>query len=339
MKRVLRERESLLVIMIVVLIIIITSTNSVFLRSDNLVDILRNASVLGILACGMLLVILTGGIDVSVGAVTAANTCICGMLLKNVTDNIPLVFVICMVCGMLMGLGNGLLISRLRIPPIVVTLGTYNIVNGLMLYATKGTWITGLPDSFTIGFGQASFFNTYVESADRVVGLPIQVIFFIASIIVTWWLLRYTRFGRSVYALGGNREAAIRSGYNVKRSETLIFVYMGLLAGFAAVVHVSIFRQIDPSSFLGYEINVIAATVIGGVSINGGYGSILGAILGVFFMTILQNGLILMRIPTFWQKIVTGLVIIIVVSVDMYTEFLRNKNRLKVDVEDVAARQ
>ena len=325
-----------MLVVIIVLMIVISLFNSVFFRLDNLMDILKNASVLGILSCGMLLVVLTGGIDVSVAAITAACTCVCGVFIRDVVNSIPLTIVVCILFGLTLGLGNGLLISRLKIPPIVATLGTASIIYGLVKYITNGSWITGIPDSFAVDFGQISFFAVNVEGLNRPIGLPVQVIFLIIAIAVTWWLLKYTRFGRSVFAIGGNRESAQRIGYNVRKSEPLIYMYLGGLAGFASVAYVSIMRQVDPNSFVGYELMVIAATVIGGVSINGGYGSVMGAMLGVFLMTILQNGLILMRIPTFWQQIVTGLIIIVVVSFDMYSSYLREKNRRKVDVSNTA---
>jgi simple sugar transport system permease protein/ribose transport system permease protein len=335
MKRIFKKRESLLAIMIAVLIIVISIGNPVFLRLDNLMDLLENASVLGILVCGMLLVVLTGGIDVSVSAVTAACACICGVLVTSITDNILLVFILCMICGAGMGLANGLLVSQLKIPPIVATLGSYGIIYGLIHYILNGQWITGLPESFTVDFGAYSFFSIYVKDIGRSVGLPVQVVFLIIAVAVTWWLLKHTRFGRSIYALGGNREAAERSGYNVKKTEMLLYSYLGLLVGFASVAHVSIYRNVDPDNFIGYEITVIAATVIGGVSIKGGYGSVSGAMLGVFFMTIMQNGLTLMRISSYWQDIVTGLVIIIMVGIEMYSRYMGEKNRPKVDVEDI----
>lgn len=335
MKKFLKGRETLLLVMIIALMVIISIANPVFWRLDNIMDLLKNATVLGILACGMLLVVLTGGIDVSVGAVTAACACIIGTFLIEVTGNILLAFVIAIACGAAMGLGNGLLISLLKIPPIVATLGTFNIINGLVKYITNGNWLTGIPDNF-IQFGQTSFFQTQVEGVKTPVGLPIQVIFLVIVIIVTWYLLKYTRFGRSVYALGGNRESAQRIGYNVVKTQIVLYIYLGVLAGVASVVHTSIYRQVDPNSFAGWDLKVIGATVIGGTNINGGYGSVFGAILGVFFMTILQNGLILMRIPTFWQQIVTGIVIIVAVSLDAYSHYRSEKNRLKVDVADAA---
>ena len=333
MKKFLKGRETLLLIMLIALMIIISIVNPVFWRVDNLMDLLKNAVVLGILSCGMLLVVLTGGIDVSVGAVTAACSCIIGTILAQVTDNILLSFIVGIACGAGMGLGNGLLISLLKIPPIVATLGTFNIINGLVKFITNGTWITGIPDSF-IQFGQTSFFQTQVEGVKTLVGLPVQVIFLAIVIIITYLILKYTRFGRSVYALGGNRESAQRIGYNVTKTLILLYMYLGALAGVASVVHTSIYRQVDPNSFAGWDMKVIGATVIGGTSINGGYGSVYGAMLGVFFMTILQNGLTLMRIPTFWQQIVTGIVIIVAISSDAYSRYRADKNAVKVDVAE-----
>jgi ribose/xylose/arabinose/galactoside ABC-type transport system permease subunit len=231
-----------------------------------------------------------------------------------------------------MDLLNGLLISLLKIPPIVATLGTFNIINGLVRYISNGVWITGIPENF-IRFGQISFFRRHVEGVNVPIGFPIQVLFLVVVLLITWALLRYTRFGRSVYAMGGSRESAQRLGYNVTKSQILLYMYMGGLAGVAAVIHTSIFRQVDPNAFAGFDIKVIGAAVIGGVSITGGYGSVFGAMLGVLFMAILQNGLILMRIPTFWQQIVTGVIIVFVVGVDGYSRYHKEFNRLKVDVE------
>jgi ribose/xylose/arabinose/galactoside ABC-type transport system permease subunit len=167
------------------------------------------------------------------------------------------------------------------------------------------------------------------------VGLPVQVVFLIAAIMFTWWMLKYTRFGRSIYAMGGNREAAERVGFNTRKTEMLLYAYLGLLAGFAAVVHISIYRNVDPDNFVGNEIAVIAATVIGGVNIKGGYGSVFGAMIGVLFMTIMGNGLTLMRVSTFWKDIITGLVIIIMISIEMYSHYLKEKNRRRVNVIDM----
>jgi len=332
-RKFLKGRETLLLLMIIALMLVIAAINPVFWRLDNIMDLMKNATVLGILSCGMLLVVLTGGIDVSVGAVTAACTCIVGTFLLEVSDNIPVTIILSVACGAAMGLSNGLLISLLKLPPIVATLGTLAIIYGLVKYLTNGTWLAGLPDNF-IEMGQISFFATKVEGVKTLVGLPVQVIFLIIVVFVTWWILKYTRFGRSVYAIGGNRESAERIGYNVVKTEILLYMYLGILAGIAAVVHTLIFRQVDPNAFSGWELKVIGATVIGGAAISGGYGSVYGTMLGVAFMVILQNGLILMRITTFWQLIVTGLIIIVVISVDTYTRYIAEKNRLKVDVAE-----
>lgn len=332
MKRLLAKKELTITLMLIVIMVVISIVNPVFLRLDNFMDILRSNCVLGILACGMLLVILTGGIDVSVGAVISASSCIVGTFLISVTGNIFLAIVVGVLSGAVMGLVNGLLIAKLGIAPIVITLGTLSIINGIVKYTTNGTWITNLPDNF-IQFGQISFFGVPVEGVNKLVGIPIQVIFLVAIVFITWLLLKYTMFGRSVYAIGGNRVSAERIGYNVKKTEILIYTYLGALAGIASVVHTSIYRQVDPNSFTGYEIQVIAAVVIGGASSTGGYGSVLGVMLGCALMSVLNNGLILMRIPTFWQKIVFGLIILLAVSFEAINKQRIEKKSVRVDVE------
>lgn len=330
---VLKKKETSILFMILIISAIITIVNPVFLRIDNIIDVIRGNTVLGIMACGMLLVIITGGIDISIAAIIAASACVVGTFLKSVSSNIILAAVVGIATGALIGLGNGLLIANLSIPPIVSTLGMLSIVNGVVKFATNGTWITDIPKSF-VAFGQYYLFEFKVEGISSKVGIPVQVLILIGVALLTWAILKYTMFGRSVYAFGGSESAAQRIGFNTKKTQILVYSYMGAVSGIAAFVHTSIFRQVDPNTFAGYEIQVIAAVVIGGTAVSGGYGSVLGTLLGVAFMAILNNGLILMRIPTFWHQIVIGAIIIIAVAMDAISKQKLEKNRFTVDVDD-----
>jgi simple sugar transport system permease protein/ribose transport system permease protein len=337
LSRVLKSKEISTLFMIVIVSIIITIVNPVFLRIDNIIDLLRGNTVLGIMACGMLLVILTGGIDISIAAIIAASACIVGTLLISVTNNILLAVLVGVASGAVMGLINGMLIAQVNIPPIVSTLGMLSIINGIVKFATNGTWITNIPQNF-IDFGQFYLFETKVEGITSKIGIPVQVLILIGIALITWLILKYTMFGRSVYAFGGSENAAQRIGYNTKNTQVLVYTYMGAVCGIAAFVHTSIFRQVDPNTFAGYEIQVIAAVVIGGTAVSGGYGSILGALLGVAFMSILNNGLILMRIPTFWHQIVIGIIIIVAVSMDAINKVRLEKKRVIVDIDETDER-
>ncbi|MGI9951717.1 ABC transporter permease [Moorellaceae bacterium AZ2] len=332
MRQLTKSKELWIFIILIVLSALISARSTVFLRPDNLIDLLKNNAVLGIMALGMTLVIITGGIDVSVGAVVAVLTVIIGKFMVNVGGNLPQVFLLAIGSGVLLGLVNGILIALANIPPIVVTLGTMSIINGLMLYYTNGSWISDLPSWF-IDFGKLTLFK-FTDAGGNTVGIPIQILIFLAMVLLTWALLKYTLMGRAVYAVGGNPVSARRVGINIGRTLIFVYAYMGFLAGVAAITHTSIMRQVDPNAFLGFELQVIAAVVLGGASLTGGTGSIIGTVLGVLFMAVLNNGLILTHIPTFWQKIIVGLIIILAVSFDVIQRKRTEKSLPKIDVEN-----
>ncbi|WP_054935331.1 ABC transporter permease [Moorella stamsii] len=332
MKRSVKSKETWILLMLIVLSVLIGTRSNVFFRPDNLLDLLKNNAVLGIMALGMTLVIITGGIDVSVGAVVAILTVIIGKFMVTFGGNLLLTFLVAITGGIIIGILNGTLIALAHIPAIVVTLGTMSIINGLMLYYTNGTWINNIPAWF-IDFGRINILKFPIASGDMV-GIPIQIVIFLVMALLTWALLKYTLIGRSVYAVGGNPVSAKRVGINIERTLIFVYAYMGFLAGVAAVVHTSIMRQVDPNAFLGFELQVIAAVVVGGANIMGGSGSVLGTLLGVLFLAVLNNGLILTHIPTFWQKIIVGLIIIFAVSFDVVQRRRIEKNLPKVDVEN-----
>lgn len=328
--KLIKSKEFILLIVVLLISLIISMKNIVFLRSDNIIDLLRNNAVLGIMAVGMLLAILTGGIDVSVASMIAAITVIIGHFLINISDNIILVFLIASISGLIMGFINGFLISKLKIAPIVVTLGTMSIISGMMFYITKGAWITGIPESF-IEFGRKIVFKIPSQNG-LYLGLPVPTLFFIICALLTWFILKYTVIGRGIYAMGGNPVSARRLGYNTDAITIFIYSYIGFLVGIAAVIHTSIMRQVDPNAFCGFELKVIAAVVLGGASILGGSGSVFGTMLGVVLFSILSNGLILMHIPVFWHSIVIGIILLVSVSIDVMQRKMAKKTQIRVDI-------
>ncbi|HUX12593.1 MAG TPA: ABC transporter permease, partial [Spirochaetia bacterium] len=216
--------------------------------------------------------------------------------------------------------------------PHRVTLGTMSIIYGVMFYVTGGNWVnSGIPQSF-ITFGRIDIGHFHTAAGERT-GVPIQFLFFVAAAIVTWFLLRFTMFGRGIFALGGNRVSAERAGFNIPRITVLVYLFEGILIGIAGVVHTSIVRQVDPNAFNGFELQVIAAVVLGGTSILGGYGSLFGTVLGVSLIAVLNNGLTLMRISSFWQRIIIGLVIIVAVSVDIIRKKRAEARQTRVDID------
>jgi len=329
----LRSKELVIFLVLVAICGIVTIVNPVFIHPSNIMDIFLMNTVLAIMAFGMLVVILTGGIDVSVGAMVATVTMVVGNFMAHVTGNLFAVFLVGIGTGAILGFLNGLLIAKLRIHAIVVTLGTMSIIYGAMFYITGGEWVTQerIPQNFQ-QFGRTVFGHIPTVNGGAT-GLPIQFLFVLLAVAVTWALLRFTMFGRSVFAIGGSRISAERAGFRIDRTVILVYLFEGILVGTAGVVHTSIVRQVDPNAFNGFELQVIAAVVLGGASILGGSGSVLGTVLGVALIAVLNNGLILMRVSSYWQQIIIGLVIILAVSMDIIQKRRTEQRQTRVDVE------
>jgi len=249
----------------------------------------------------------------------------------RVCDNVVLGFVVATVVGTLLGAINGLLVSTVKIPPLIATLGTMSVINGVMIYSTNGAWITGLPDAL-VNFGQKRLFS--IQVTDKITtGIPIQILFLIAIALLTWFLMKYTLFGRGVYALGGDGASAQRIGFNTKKIQFWIYEYLGFVSGLASMVHTSVMRQVDPNAFKGYEMTVLSAVVIGGTNIAGGYGTVSGVILGVVFLAIVNNGLVLSRVSSYHQSIIVGLMMLLAISFDAIRKKRVESNRSRIDVE------
>jgi ribose/xylose/arabinose/galactoside ABC-type transport system permease subunit len=326
-----KMKELPILLVLIAISITITIVNPSFASVENLLSLLKSNLTLAIMSLGMLVVILTGGIDVSVASVITAVTFIVGNFLNKVSSNLFLTIAAACLSGTLAGFLNGCLVARLRIPPIVATLGTMSIVQGLVLYITGGKWIINLPDNF-VAFGKVSLFQVTLDNG-RHVGFPVQGLMLIAAAALTWFILKRTIIGRGLYAIGGNLESAERIGFKSKRILAFAYAYCGALVGLAAVSHTSIMQNVDPNAFLGFEMQVIAAVVLGGASTTGGVGSVLGTLLGVAIFCVINNGLILMKIPTFWQKIAVGVIIIVSISIDMLQKTRTERRQVRVDVE------
>ena len=322
MSKLLKKKEFGIFLVIIILSVLLTMLNRVFIRPDNLIDVAKGNVVLGIMALGMLPVLISGGIDLSVSSTIALSAVIAGKLMVNFSSNLFVVLLVCILVGAAVGFVNGIIIAKLKIPPIVTTLGTMSIVIGCVLFYTNGDWITNLPAWFS------TFGNT------KILGLPIQVLFLVLAGVITWFMLTYTLTGRGIYAIGGSQSSALRVGYNVERIQIFIYTFCGCMAGLAGVIHTSIVQQVDPNTFTGMELNVIVAVVIGGASTMGGIGTVLGTYLGVALMAILKNGLVLAKVPTFWQKIVMGLIIVFAVSFDVINRKREQQKLERVDVEE-----
>jgi len=277
-----------------------------FLTANNLLNILDQVTILGILALGMTFVIITGGIDLSVAAVLALAMMVLGWTSHNAGWPLGLSILAAIVVGGLCGLANGLGITIAKLPPFIATLAMLSIARGLANVITDGQQIVGYPDWFT------------ALSTERHFGfLTISAVVLVVLLVLGWAFLRYRPGGREVYAVGGSAEVARLAGINVKRVTASVYILTGLLAGLAGVVLASRLDSSNPGAAVGLELDVIAAVVIGGASLSGGVGRVPGTVVGVLIIGVLRNGLNLLSVSPFVQQIVIGVVIALAVMIDV----------------------
>ena len=299
----LKNEQFTLVLTLLVLSIIMTMLSDKFLTSGNLINILRQVSQYGICAIGMTMVILLGGIDLSVGSVQALAG-VTAVYVLNQTGSIVLAVIAGIVTGALIGLINSLIITKMNISPLICTLGTMSIISGVSLVATKAV---------SIPVSDKAYMNLGIG---RIGPFPIPVVILLILIIVFYFVLNHTVFGRYIYAIGGNRDSADLAGIPVKKVIIITYIVAGMLTGLAAVILSARMGSGQPSAGTGFEMSVIAAVIIGGVSLSGGRGSLVGAMIGVLTLYVLTNGMVLLDISSFWQDIMRGVLIILAVFVD-----------------------
>jgi ribose/xylose/arabinose/galactoside ABC-type transport system permease subunit len=300
-------KNFIIIFAILLEIIVFAMLSPAFLSFDNGVNIALSIAVIGILAVGMTFVILTGGIDLSVGSVVAlAGVCAAIVTLK--TGSALAGFSVALFIGIICGAFNGTIVAYFKVPPFVVTLAILTIARGLAFIVAEGRSIGDLPESFS-RLGKASIY-----------GIPFSVILMLLTFAVGWFILANTTFGRYVYAVGGNAEAAFLAGVNVKKITLRVYVFNGVLVGIAAIVLASRLGAGVPNSGSQYELDVIAAVVVGGTSLSGGRGSVIATLFGAIFIAILNNGLNLAGIDPYLQKIALGTVILFAVLADRFNK-------------------
>jgi ribose transport system permease protein len=287
-----------------------------FLSTDNIFNILRQVSVVGIAAAGMTCVILTGGIDLSVGSTIGMVGVITALFIspgKGWGLGLPLGLLAGLACGLLLGLANGFIVTKLRLPPMIGTLGAMTSARGAAYLITSGKPIFGFPKGFEkIGQGYLWI-------------IPIPVIVMICVLVFTYILLNKLRMGRYIYGVGGNEEASRLSGVDVKRIKYFVYSYCGVCCAIAGIVLLSRTNSGTPKAGTSYEMDIITAVVLGGVSINGGEGKITGVIAGILIMGVLANGMIITGLSDYVQRVVQGLVLIAAVAFDAYAKQIKHK--------------
>ena len=288
---------------LVLLCVVITFVSPAFMTLSNITNVFTQVSTNAIIAVGITFVILTGGIDLSVGSTVAISGAFAASIIKS-TNNVFLAVLAAGIVGIVIGLINGLLISKGKLQAFIATLATMTIFRGATLVFTNGTPISKLPENFVnIGNGKLGF-------------IPIPVIITVIVLVIAIYVLTQTRFGRYLYALGGNEDSARLSGINTTKIKTLVYVISGFASSIAGVIIASRIGSASPNAGTGFELDAIAAVVIGGTSLAGGEGRITGTIIGALIIGVLNNGLNLMNVSPFYQSIVKGLVILIAVLLD-----------------------
>jgi rhamnose transport system permease protein len=326
MKTLIKHREIQLLAAIVALTLLIAIRFPVFVEPSNLANVYNDTSILIILALGQMAVILTRCVDLSTAAVLA----LCGMvaaMLNNLYPDIPvpLLVLVAILSGGLLGAINGLMVWKLDMPPIVVTLGTMTVYRGVIFLLSDGKWINAheMTDSFK------------ALPRDQLAGLPVLSWASLAAILIMVVVIGRTALGRSFFAVGGNANAAIYAGIDPGRTRFFAFVISGALSGLAGYLWIARYAVAYVDIALGFELDVVAACVIGGVSIAGGIGSVPGAVLGALFLGIIKNALPVINVSPFWQLAISGTVIILAVAFNARAE--RKKGRVILKHAEVAA--
>ncbi|MGB4407998.1 MAG: ABC transporter permease [Sphaerochaeta sp.] len=329
MKKILQRHEAYVFIIILLFSALITTINPNFFTLENLFDLLKSTAFSGILAIGVLLVLISGGIDMSFAAVATISEYVSITLCLKYGGSMLTAFAIATIVALILGSINGLLIHTFTIPPIITTIATMNLYYGLLIVITKGRWLYALPSCFN-SFSQVRFLTLTTESGIAY-GLSVVTVIWFVLMALTAWMLKFTRLGRSIYAVGGDAISAARVGINVMFTQVFIYAFMGLMASFAGIVQALLVQTVAPNSIVGKELNVIAAVVLGGASLSGGKGTVLGTFLGVMLLAIVQNGMTLMKVSAVWYDVMVGLVILISVGFSSYRE-KRSNNVRRIDV-------
>ena len=303
-------REFGVFIVLVIIMVVMSFASPVFLNTANLVNIVRQTVEIGIMAIGMTYLIISGEMDLSVGSLFATCAMFGGYLFKNQIVPPTLVFILVLLCGIVLGSVNGLLVTRLRIPSFIATLGTIKIYRSFAYAIGNGQSISQFPESAT---------GSWVwKLGAKINGIPVQIFIMLGLFVIAHIVLKKTTYGYKVYATGGNDRAAHLSGINIKNTRLIAFALMGFLCAVAALISTAYLNTVTMTSGEGREMDAIAAVILGGAALSGGRGTILGTFLGAIIMATVKNGMVLLNVPVFWQDGFIGIVVIIAVLIDTF---------------------
>ncbi|MBT2699952.1 ABC transporter permease [Bacillus sp. ISL-40] len=309
------SREFSIVIALIIMMVIFSIIDPIYLSYNNLIDIVDQSVINGLLAIGITYAIITAGIDLSIGSIFAIVIVVVGDLLVRGVNPI-LAIVAGAIIGFILGAINGLLITKLKLQPFIVTLGTMSGYRGLAYIITGGWPVLNIPSDY----------RTFLDG-DLFGSIPVSVILLFAFAIVSHIILKYTKFGTYIYALGGNEEATRLSGVNVTRIKIYTYAFCGVAAALSGMILLARLGSGEPTAGQSYELNAIAAAAIGGASLAGGKGNILGTLLGALLLSALKVGLVVVGVDAFWQYIATGAIIVVAAYFEVIQEKLQKLNR------------
>ena len=305
-KRIFSIKEVGILIPLILICVVTAIINPAFATVPSFVNLMRNISITAIGAVGMTFVLIGGGLDLSVGSVLALGGMITGFALAVLQLPVPIAIALGIVAAAAAGAINGIIIAKLRIPSLIVTLGMMNVARGVVNVMSRGRPYSGFPDSF----------NAIAQQ--DLMGIPFSVYIAVAIIVLGHFVLKHTVYGRVITAIGGNEETTRISGINISFYKTVSYVIMSVLAGGAGILMASRLSSAQASAGMGWEMTVIASVVIGGTSMFGGSGSVIGTVIGVAIMEVLTISMTMLRIDAYWQRIVVGVIIVLAVGIDTY---------------------
>ena len=328
-----RKNEFYLFLVIAALCIVIEIRSGQFFTPNNLVDLANAMVVPGLFGIGAYMVIVSGGIDVSFPALASLAVYAVTRVLVDSDFQGPVIvpLLAAMALGAVLGAFSGLFTSRLAIPTLIITLGTANVFSGVMQGALSSVQIPALPPSME-AFGRTSLFTAKNQQSGLTSSLPLSFLLLLAVLGIVFFVMRYTMFGRAIFALGGDESSALRAGFKVQGIKFWLYVVVGVIAALGGFVRTTSMGQMHPTNLLGSEMLVIAAVVLGGAAITGGTGSLTGVMLGTLLIVIVQNSMILLGIPTFWQRASLGMLIIVGTGISA-VQITRRRRRQRLVAE------
>ncbi|MGI6696315.1 MAG: ABC transporter permease [Christensenellales bacterium] len=339
LKKLTKRSEPYIFLVVLALCLLIEVRSGQFFTANNLVDIASAMVVPGLFAVGTFMVIVSGGIDVSFPALASLTSYATTKILLDAgyTGGIWLPILMSMAMGAVLGAFNGVFIGLLGLPAMIVTLGSSSVFKGLMQGALNSVQLAVIPPGMQ-SFGTSALFVATNPVSGLTSRMPLSFLVFAAVLILSFLIMRYTFFGRGIYAIGGNEVSAHRAGFHTKRTKFLLYVFVGMTASLAGLIRTCMMQQNHPTNMLGMEMNIIAGVVLGGTAITGGAGSLTGCMLGTLLIVIVENSMILIGIPTIWKSVFVGALIIIGTGISAYQVVRANRvSGFKARIREVKA--